>query len=144
MWAPIVVHWYGPCDPYNIDKSFGRKGIYILTGKRKYQRNTEVLYCGITESKINTYIKRHPQLENIFSEQKAWVGNIVHPNPLKRSHLEHAEWLIVYYTQLSLNEKKRESSPREPGILISHWFKPDGSPRINQPYPIRILPDVIC
>jgi hypothetical protein len=149
MLAPIVINWYGPFDPYDIDKSYGSSGIYILTGREKRKRDTKILYCGITKAKFTNYIKNHPRLNEIFSKQNAWIGTIIHPNSQKKRHREHAEWIIIYYcknyyNQLDLNDKKTKSPPPETGIVISHWFNRRGTARIKQPHPIRNLPDVIC
>ena len=149
MLAPIVINWYGPCDPYNIDKKFGSMGIYILTGRKRYQRGTEILYCGITKANFHNYIKSHYKLNKIYSKQNAWVGSITHPNPSEKRHRERAEWIIIYHckrfhNQLKFNEKKTKNPPPEAGIIISHWFTATGTPRINQPHPIRNLPDIIC
>lgn len=140
----ILVHWYGPYAIDDIcDESFGRKGLYLFTGKAKYKNKLGIPYCGITEDYFCYYLKRHNQTKNITRELRIWLGYIAFPGNFSRKHLEHAESAVVYYMQTDLNIRKKRNPP-DPIILISFWFKPDETPRINQPHPIRSLPDVIC
>jgi hypothetical protein len=144
MKAPIVIHWKGPYDLDELDKeSHGSKGIYLFTGMAKFKQSEGIPYCGITEQDFYSYLKSHRKKTNITRKRKVWIGKIKHPANFSRKHLEHAEKLIIYYIQPDLNKQKKLNIP-DPLMLISHWFKPNGSPRFNQLHPINNLPDIIC
>jgi hypothetical protein len=138
----FVVHWCGPYHIPNIDYSFGKKGIYLYCGKAKYQRELNIVYCGITEQHFRDRFRQHPQIPNI-KDLKVWIGQIDYPERSNRSHLELIEAAIIYYYHPKLNIQKKVSYP-EPITLVSHWFKADETPRLIQPTITSALPDVIC
>ena len=67
----IILKWYGP---YNRDEvyqlgNFGN-GVYLFTGKKSYQRASEIQYCGITEDSYHNRLKQHHKLDRIKKDLK--------------------------------------------------------------------------
>jgi len=140
----IKINWYGPYMQEQVDAIEDGNGLYLLTGKRKYQRDDpKIQYFGITErpfrERLNNY---HHKLSEITKELEIWLGYIEYPTEYSRAHLEMAETILVYFWQPELNERKKINIP-SPITIVSHWFKPDGNARINQRSIYRDLPDVI-
>ena len=139
----IIIHWKGPYTLDEIEEVGGGKGLYLLTGKRKYNRENKIQYCGITASSYKKRFRDHHKLKRINRDLKIWLGEIVYPERGTRKVLEEAERIIIYFWQPALNERKKVSLPN-PTSVISHWFKRDGSPRINQLSIYKDLHDVLC
>jgi hypothetical protein len=139
----IRVHWHGPYSLDEAGESERGNGLYLFTGKRSYERNEQIQYCGITEGLYKNRFKQHHKLFEITRELGIWLGEIVYPQDPTRTHLEIAESIIVYFWQPNLNERKKVYPPK-PTALISHWFKPDGAPRFNQLSIYADLHDVLC
>lgn len=139
----IRVNWQGPYSLEEVCESDMRNGLYLLTGKRRYERNDQIQYCGITEGLYRNRFRQHHKAFEITREQKIWLGSVAYPIEHTRTHLEIAEAIIVYFWQPNLNERKKFRPPR-PTALISHWFKQDGSPRFNQMSIYSDLHDVLC
>jgi len=78
----------------------------------------------------------------ITQNLKCWTGFVMHPSRVTRKILEDAETLIIYFGQLPLNVKKKNSLPKCT-TLISHWFKANDEPRYNQQGLLSDFPDVI-
>ena len=139
----IRVHWRGPYRLEDVCESDSGNGLYLLTGKQRYERNEQIQYCGITEGLYKNRLKQHHKIFEITRELGVWLGEVVYPQEHTRTHLEIAESIIVYFWQPNLNERKRIYPPR-PTALISHWFKKDGTPRYNQVSIYADLHDVLC
>lgn len=139
----IRIHWRGPYKREEVDESDMGNGLYLLTGKQRYERNEQIQYCGITEGLYRKRLKKHHKAYDITRELRIWLGEIKYPQEPTRTHLELAESIIVYFWQPDLNERKRIHPPR-PTALISHWFKKNGSPRHNQLSIYSNLHDVLC
>lgn len=137
------MNWQGPYSLEEACESGLGNGLYLLTGKRRYERNEQIQYCGITEGLYRNRFRQHHKAFEITREQKIWLGSVAYPVEHTRTHLETAESIIVYFWQPNLNERKKFRPPR-PTALISHWFKPDGSPRYNQMSIYADLHDVLC
>ena len=139
----IRLHWRGPYTKEEVcDTNIGN-GLYLLTGKRRYERSEQIQYCGITAGQFRNRFKQHHKISEITRELKIWLGEIAYPNEHTRMHLEIAESIVVYFWQPNLNERKKFYPPR-PTALISHWFKPNGTPRFNQQHIYADLHDVLC
>ncbi|NIC06554.1 hypothetical protein [Billgrantia bachuensis] len=138
----IRLHWRGPYLLEEVCRSDIGNGLYLLTGKRKYERNEQIQYCGITESLYKNRFKQHHKIFEITRDLGVWLGEVVYPQEHSYS-LEIAESIIVYFWQPNLNERKRIYPPR-PTALLSHWFKNDGAPRYNQLSIYADLHDVLC
>ena len=141
----VVVHWRGPLGIADVAKSGTGNGIYLLTGKQRYQWYTQIQYCGITEGPFAQRISsKHHKLSHIRKDTiGVWLGQIDYPQAFDRSHLEIAEHCFVSFWQPDLNVSKSVYYPRNPICLISQWFTPDGEPRRRRPSIIRNLPDVM-
>ncbi|MGC2238596.1 MAG: GIY-YIG nuclease family protein [Pyrinomonadaceae bacterium] len=139
----FIINWYGAYTFEEIEyhPDFGN-GIYLITGKQKYQRDSEIQYCGITKDSFYNRIKTHHKKDFIFKEQKFWLGKFLYPKIFDRSDLETAEKIIIYFWQPKLNERKRIAPPT-PTTILNFWFKKDGTSRLNQLAIYRDLADVI-
>jgi len=140
----IQIHWHGPYTAEHLEQLEGGNGLYMFTGKRKHQRSdAEIQYFGITGNTYRGRFKNHHKLGEINRDLAIWLGEINYPQDHARDHLETAESIMVYFWQPELNERKKITPPI-PTTVISHWFTPDGRPRINQKSIYKHLPDVIC
>lgn len=138
----IQVEWAGPYSLDEADETDFGNGLYLFSGKQKHERNVQIQYCGITENSFKSRFSNHHKLPYINRDLGIWLGGISYPNNFSRAHMEIAEKIIVYFWQPSLNEKKKYSPPT-PTTLISHWFKKDGAPRVNQLAIYKDLHDVL-
>ncbi|MBF0376975.1 MAG: hypothetical protein HQK72_05785 [Desulfamplus sp.] len=139
----IIIDWFGTytLDEISEDRDNGF-GLYLATGKLKYERDASIQYCGITKGGFYNRLRGHHKAHKINREQEFWLGKLIYPNRTSRHFLEIAESIIIYFWQPTLNEKKRFSLPK-PTTLINRWFKTDGSPRYRQHSLCKDLQDVI-
>ena len=139
----FILNWYGPytLDDLENEKKSGN-GLYLITGKQAYERQSAIQYCGITEGSFYNRIKNHHKKEYVKKEMSFWLGIFTYPKKITRNELELAEKIIIYFWQPSLNEKKKISIPK-PTTIINQWFKKDETPRYNQCDIYRDLSDVI-
>lgn len=137
----IIIHWKGPFyDPKDIKDSYG---LYLIAGKRRYGREDDIQYCGITERDfLARFSDTGHKIKYIQRDLRIWVGRVAFPLEIGRSQLEAAEKMIVYFWQPHLNDRKKITLPG-PTTVISHWFKNDGTPRYRQQGVYRDLHDVI-
>ncbi len=139
----FIINWYGAYafEEISYENNFGN-GIYLITGKQKHQRNSEIQYCGITEDSFYNRLKSHRKKDVVCRERKFWLGEFLYPKKIDRNVLETAEKIIIYFWQPNLNERKKVSPP-EPTTILNFWFKKDNMPRLNQLAIYRNLKDVI-
>jgi len=139
----VIINWTGPFVYEEIESypNLGN-GLYLATGKLKYERFSNIQYCGITEGSFITRIKNHHKVHEINREQEFWLGLIEYPSDASRHYLEVAESIIVYFWQPTLNERKKVYPPK-PTTIISKWFKKDGLPRFRQHSMCKNLDDVL-
>ncbi|MEJ7623166.1 MAG: hypothetical protein WKF34_04175 [Pyrinomonadaceae bacterium] len=137
----IVIEWYGPVSWETIE-DLDAGGLYLFTGRQKYQRKDAVQYIGITEGRYRTRFSRHHKAEFIVHNLRCWVGQVKHPSDLGRVGLERAESMLVYFACPDLNERKTVRPPR-PTAVISHWFNEHSTPRYNRQGIFKDFPDVI-
>lgn len=139
----VIVNWRGPYSYAEIEEnSDWGNGLYLATGKLKYEREASIQYCGITEGSFITRIKSHHKVHEISREQEFWVGTVNYPTDVSRHFLEIAESIIIYFWQPELNDRKKVYAPK-PITLVSKWFKKDGTPRLRQHTMCKDLDDVI-
>ena len=141
----IIVRWTGPHDLGDLAGSDACNGLYLLTGRRKYQRSDQIQYCGITEGRFcDRLTARHHTLTQIRPNTLSiWLGVPVYPSRFTRDHLEIAEHCFVYFWRPDLNDRKSVYHPKRPICFISQWYTRDGAPRFNRPPIVRSLPDVL-
>jgi serine kinase of HPr protein (carbohydrate metabolism regulator) len=69
-----IIKWTGAFSYDEVCNSERRKGIYLLTGKLKFERRNQIQYCGITEdyfcNRINDKHHRTYAVEQIFDKTK--------------------------------------------------------------------------
>ncbi|MBV9469844.1 MAG: hypothetical protein JO316_20295 [Abitibacteriaceae bacterium] len=139
----IIIRWHGPHSLEQIKTSDRWNGLYMLAGRRKYQREEQMQYCGITEGyfcdRLNS---RHHKMKQIKHELSIWLGEVAYPTKFNRSHLELAEQCIIYFWQLKLNERKIIKPPQSV-CVVSHWFTRSGNTRLNRLAIYKDLPDVL-
>lgn len=139
----VIVEWRGPYSYAEIEENpdWGN-GLYLATGKLKYEREATIQYCGITEGSFIGRFKNHHKVHDINRAQKFWIGSVKYPSKVTRYFLEMAESIIIYFWQPTLNERKKISIPTST-TLINKWFKKDSSPRRIQHPMCKHLDDVI-
>jgi hypothetical protein len=117
----IIVRWTGPHAFGQLVDADACNGLYLLAGRRKYQRTTQIQYCGITERRFcERLTSRHHRLSEIRRDTLAiWIGTPVYPAQFTRDHLEIAEHCFVYFWQPDLNERKSAYHPKRPICFIS-------------------------
>lgn len=140
----IMISWRGPYHDRDEIGGGDGYGLYLLTGKTKYSRYSDIHYCGITERTFKKRLFEHQKtnLPVINRELEIWIGDIVFPTKINRMHLEDAEKMIIYFWKPTLNERKHVALP-EPTTVISYWFKADGTPRLRQKAIYKGLHDVL-
>jgi len=141
----VIVHWSGPHSLSQVCHSENANGIYLLVGKRKYERREQIQYCGITEGKFCHHInKKHHKLDSIRSDTLSiWLGQIIYPAEFDRSYLELAESCFDSFWQPNLNVSKMRYYPSRSVCFISQWFTREGQPRLIRPPLMHDLPDVL-
>ncbi|NOQ36655.1 MAG: hypothetical protein GQ569_12305 [Methylococcaceae bacterium] len=140
----MILNWYGSYNDETLknDIEFGN-GLYLITGKQPYERESTIQYCGITEGSFYNRLLSHHKKDDVTEiSREYWLAEITYPKRSNRDLLEIAEKIIVYFWQPSLNEKKKISLP-EPTTVINQWFNIEGQPRINQMKIYKELSDVI-
>ncbi|MCG7517940.1 hypothetical protein [Vibrio sp. MMH1-50] len=139
----IIVKWRGP---YNYDDIIEEpeleNGLYLATGKLKYERESIIQYCGITEGSYATRFKSHHKIHDITREQEFWLGEVTYPDDASRYFMEMAESIIIYFWQPTLNERKKLSLPK-PITLVNQWYKKNDEPRYRQHSLLKDLDDVL-
>lgn len=140
----IIIDWYGPFSLQDAIKDVSQnswKGIYLAIGKTKYMRGrSPIQYVGI--GNLRSRLKEdHHKLKLIVRDRKIWLGDIVSlriPGPKKKKTdilFDLAEWLLVYFLEPPLNDRKRRRPPHREVTLINRWWKSDDSPRKRRPHP---------
>lgn len=117
----VTVCWRGPYSYQEIDDQSGY-GLYLFTGKCKYQRVARVQYCGITEQLYLKRFQSHHIIDDIERDLQIWLGQIIVPRRPARSTLLHAEWAVIYTLQPPLNTQCRWRPP-EAITILSTWRK---------------------
>jgi len=67
----IIVNWKGPFtyDEIQENPEMGN-GLYLAAGKQKYERESLIQYCGITEGSFARRFKDHHKIPQITREQE--------------------------------------------------------------------------
>ncbi|MCG8519041.1 MAG: hypothetical protein MI794_13715 [Pseudomonadales bacterium] len=139
----VIVDWRGPYSYEDLEENREwSNGLYLATGKLRYEREACIQYCGITEGSFFGRVKNHHKVHEINREQEFWVGEVKYPIDVSRHFLELAEAIIIYFWQPTLNERKRIGAPM-PITLVNKWFKKDGTPRRRQHSMCKYLDDVL-
>lgn len=139
----VIIDWQGPYNYSDIeDNPDWGNGLYLASGKLKYEREATIQYCGITEGSFIGRFKFHHKVHEINREQEFWLGTVKYPGEASRHFLEIAESIIIYFWQPALNARKKAFPPK-PITLVNKWFKKDGSPRLRQHTMCKHLSDVI-
>lgn len=74
----IRVNWRGPFSLEEVCETDLGGGLYLLTGKRPYERNEQIQYCGITEGFFRSRLKQHHKLPQIKKDGSSSIR--VDPN----------------------------------------------------------------
>jgi hypothetical protein len=130
----FLINWTGPFKSiYQMGETGYENGIYLLTGRRPYQRKDELQYIGIApEQTFVMRLSRHHRLWKISKNLEIWLGIIHYPIQTSWPDIELVESALIYVSDPPLNEKKRKTPPSKPLTVVSRWFKPDGQPRKNK------------
>ncbi|MBA2619829.1 MAG: hypothetical protein H0U87_01365 [Acidobacteria bacterium] len=141
----VIVKWTGNFSYEQVCDSNKSNGIYLLTGRKAYERQNQIQYCGITEDYFcNRINNNHHKLAKIKTDTLSiWLGEIIYPTEFDRSLLELAEHCFVSFWQPPLNDRKTIYYPRDSVCFISEWFNQGEQARLNRPSIIKDLPDVL-
>ncbi len=141
----VIIKWTGGYSYEQVCNSDKSKGFYLLTGKIKYGRQNQILYCGITEKTFCSRINdKHHILPNIRSDTLLiWLGEIVYPAKFERNLLELSEHCFVSFWKPELNDRKKIHYPHSSICFISQWFNTNEQPLLRRPSILRYLPDVL-
>jgi hypothetical protein len=140
----IVIGWWGPYTPEDVRFADLENGLYFLGGRRKYERQDQIQYFGITEGSYRRRLNRwHHAMSQITKNPRVWLGQIEYPRRFTRRHLELAEDCLIYFWGPNLINQKKLITPPESVCLISRWLRPDGEARKNRLAIYRELPDVL-
>lgn len=142
-----IVHWRGPFKIEELGRIECSNGLYMVTGRAKYQKKAWVKYFGITEKSFKSRLTNgsHPTNQGIRPETKEiWIGQIVYPIGYTRDLLEWVEHCLIYIWQPPLNTAKK-LVPFRPVCLINQWFHPEEPPvqRKMRPDVVKNQPDVM-
>ena len=140
-----IIKWTGAFSYYEVCNSEKRRGIYLLVGKLKFERQNQIQYCGITEDYFCKRINdKHHKLSLIKEDSLSiWLGEVIYPTKFKRNLLELAEHCFVSFWLPALNDRKTTYYPNNPICFISNWFKKDESPFLRRPSILMDLPDLL-
>ncbi len=87
-----IVKWTGAFSNNQVCNSTKSNGIYLLTGKLKYERYNQIQYCGITEDYFcNRINEKHHKLSQIKSDTLlilAVMMRVRHPEPIDDAPLD--------------------------------------------------------
>lgn len=141
----VIIKWTGAFSYEQVCSSSKQNGIYLLAGKRKYERTSQIQYCGITEDYFcNRINSKHHKLSQIKVDTLSiWLGEVVYPVSYNRSFLELAEHCFVSFWQPSLNDRKTIYYPHKSICFISQWFKQKGQSYLRRPSILTGLPDIL-
>jgi hypothetical protein len=139
----IVIDWYGPyADKTLENEGDWGNGLYIVTGKQKYQREPHIQYCGYTTNSYRQRFSNHHKIPAVTREREYWLSEISHPKKVGTEILKVAESIIIYFWEPELNEKGVYTPP-EPTTIVSRWYKTNNEPRYRRSGPIGRFPDII-
>ncbi|MGI8555762.1 MAG: hypothetical protein ACR2LT_05350 [Pyrinomonadaceae bacterium] len=141
----VIVQWSGAFSYEQVCDSDKGNGIYLLTGKKKHERNYQIQYCGITEDYFCNRINRnHHKLTKIKNDTLSiWLGEIIYPDRFNRNLLELAEHCFVSFWLPELNDRKTVYYPKYSICFISQWFNAQEQPRLIRPSIVKGLPDIL-
>jgi hypothetical protein len=137
----VIIKWAGPVSVGDLANGSGG-GLYLFTGRRAYERNDAIQYCGITVRDFCDRFVEHEKIPKITKNLRCWTGTLVVPKTYSRETLEAVEKLLIYMAQPHLNVRKKDGLPKSMTV-ISHWFKASGAPRYNRKGIFKDFPDVI-
>jgi hypothetical protein len=126
----FTIAWAGPFTRQDFTITENAWGLYFFRGKCKGQRSSRIQYCGITEQYYRDRFRNHHRLYDVTRDLEIWLGRIVSPGRLSRSHLEQAEHMIIHALQLPLNEQCKATEP-PPTTIISQWYNRSGQRQAN-------------
>lgn len=129
----FTIAWSGPWDLSDPIIRTQASGLYLLYGKRRYERRARVQYCGITEQYYIDRFRNQYYLDEITRDLAIWLGQITGVHTPERAQLLRAEHLIIHALQLPLNIQGTALLP-PPTTVLSLWYDQIGRPRAA-PYP---------
>lgn len=133
----FLVNWYGPFTDAEIATRSLRKvlnwpalaenGLYMLVGKRKYQKKLRIQYIGISQTTFAQRFANHEKKDLITRDAQVWLGKIGTYDDALRSELELVEHaLLAFSDETPLNERKKRSYPAHSCAVISRFFSTEG------------------
>ncbi len=122
----ILVRWTGP---FTYEAACEQKGagLYLCWGQRRLGRPANehrLAYWGISDGQhgVGARIRQHEGKAFANPENEWWIGRVILPRDATRSHLELAEWMLVYFAPSLYNEKKAKSPPKHHVYLVNEWY----------------------
>ncbi len=139
-----VINWHGPYDDYNLYDNKVKNCLYLITGKRKYERNESILYCGIT---TRTVFDRVNDLNHkswtVTRNIQYWIGIIEYSRKPSKHLLTKLEHIIINFWKPIGNTQNVNNLPKTKLVLINQWRKIDGKLRVKNVFEAQKLDDII-
>lgn len=126
-----LVEWYGPYSSEEAGPAAFEyaDGLYMVTGRRAYQRKSEPQYIGLASSLGARLSAVHHKIPEVKHDIKIWLGQVVSPRtPGKKMQvtdvmLDLVEWAHAYFMQLPLNDKKTRKWPKRDIVVYNRWWR---------------------
>ncbi|HPS31663.1 MAG TPA: hypothetical protein PLZ43_15520 [bacterium] len=135
----IIIDWYGPFQKSEafkkIEENSFKKGLYLLTGKVKYQRDKScVQYIGLSKD-ILKRLKNHEKVDQITKEQKIWLGKVAScgisgkKSKVTDRRIDDAESAMIYFMCPPMNKRKKKNPPQNTTTVVNRWWSSKNRPR---------------
>lgn len=138
MPVAVIVNWYGPYRSFEdfkeAMKGWSKKERTLYMALGSYNK---VRYVGMTE-RPNSRPNQHPKLKD-KKNRSFYTGNIVTQGisgPRSRKHspdLAIAEHVLVYDLKPELNDKMKDTVPRDCVSVFSQFFRTDNEDIPHRP-----------
>ncbi len=138
-----LVNWFGP---YSLDDAARASfdyddGLYMAIGKRHYERRVSLQYMGLASSLSRRLNNAHHKLGQVKNDVSIWLGEVESPRTPGRKikvtdrMLDLVEWAHIYFLELPLNQKKKQTPPDAQIVVYNRWWKIDYETRFkNRPH----------
>jgi len=146
----IIVDWYGPYslgDTITPARDDFGAGLYMAIGRKTSSKEDILQYVGISKN-LASRLTTSQNLLHLNQGATVWLGEVSTVGRIGAATIKGmeqvalAEWLLAFYLQPKLNERKTTNPPSCVATLINRWWKTDyETPRRNRPH--KDWPDII-
>ena len=148
----LYVNWYGPYTSEDIEggnqcsddkPNLSGEGLYWIIGKPPRARRLHY-YIGKTTNTYTIRFYNHQKLKYLERDRKIYLGKVVHPMQYQYQNIDIAESMYIYFSQggciASENERKTQKAIETDCVIVSQFFKEDGTTYERLPKWLRIVP----